>query len=120
MYSKHERTDSNRADSAYSRHERTDSKEKSDDMIQIIVEKDHSHSKGDNRLEKRPGSALTSDEQQNDGHRHYHLELSEGQDGRDGEGSSDRHGHVVPPPPPPPPEPKYNVVELLHQGHTLT
>ena len=104
---------SERSDSAYSKHERTDSKDKSEDVIQIIVEKD-SHSKGENRLEKRVGSTLTTDEHQNDGHRHYHMDLKENQDMIEVEGPSE------PPPPPPPPEPKYNVVELLHQGHTLT
>ena len=110
-HSKTERSD--RTDSVYGKHERTDSREKSEDVIQIIVEKD-SHSKGENRLEKRVGSTLTSDEHQNEGHRHYQLDLRDGQDVIEVEGSSERH------PPPPPPEPKYNVVEMLHQGQTLT
>lgn len=82
-------------------------------MIQIVVEKD-SHSKTDNRLEKRVGSTLRTDEHHSEGHRHY-MDLQDNQE-VEVETSSD----PPPPPPPPPPEPKYNVVELLHQGHTLT
>ena len=89
---------------------------KSDEVIQIVVEKD---SKSDLKSERKSGGGLAA--------------LARNRPDSDSKSDSVRQGVTkeedddrvdIPPPPdspppPPPPETKYNVVELLKKGHTL-
>lgn len=98
--------------------EKPPTKTQSEDLIKIVVEKD---ARQDSRSDKKTGlAALAKNSVDNSA-----VLSSEVKGERSS--STEENGAEVnkgsrsrsPSPPPPPPPPKYNVVELLHKGHTL-